>query len=118
MKKISILSALLFVSIIIFSAYAFKQQSPNPNTGYWIDVLGCDDCKNIVYCVNGSPEYISRTKHFYVECDPNSLQQNICVRCCGDRYGTATIMCGTTNVKITVSPDNAPCYCGDKNKTK
>jgi hypothetical protein len=119
MKKISIVSSLFFLTAVVFSMLAFNQQPPDPNDGFYVTVYGCEDCKAIYYCVNGGPEIKSLSKTFFVNCDGSSDSQFVCVRCCNDRYGSATVVCGTViNVNITVSPDNKPCYCGDAKKTR
>ncbi|MDD5362512.1 MAG: hypothetical protein PHN88_10295 [Ignavibacteria bacterium] len=114
MKKKSIFSGLILTALIVFAACAFKQQ-PSNLTGFWVDVIGCDECDNISYCLNNGPAISVNSTHFYVECDPASEQQKICVTCCGDKYGTVTLVCGSVpGVKVKVSNASKPCNCSNK----
>lgn len=119
MKKLSVISGILLAAIFIL-AFTFGQQngtaSVSPKSDpFHVIVKGCDNCKDLYYCMNGGIIKKPGTCDFYAECDPaGAVMQTICVKC-GEKAGTATIKCGSTReVIIEVSQIGADCQCGKK----
>ncbi len=119
MKNLSFIPGILLAVLFIF-AFAFGQSNdvvPNNSVSdpFHVIVKGCDNCKDLYYCMNGGIVKKPGSCDFYAECDPaGAVIQTICVKC-GDKAGTATIKCGSTReVTIEVSQIGADCLCNKK----
>ncbi|MCE1164644.1 MAG: hypothetical protein LWX07_04480 [Bacteroidetes bacterium] len=116
MKNPSIISGIL-LAILFIVAFTFGQSQDTPQNKpasdpFHVIVKGCDNCKDLYYCMNGRNPKKPGSCDFYAECDPTgAVVQTICVKC-GDKAGTATIKCGSTReVTIEVSQIGADCKC-------
>lgn len=120
MKKISVISGIVLAALIMFAIISANPGSAanQPNTlQINVHVVGCDDCKNIQYCIDGGSVTTVHTSTFiaYYE-DDGTPTHTICVHCCGNRAGTYTFNTGDQEAKVVVSQIGADCVCGDKKK--
>lgn len=118
MKRTSIISAIVFVSVLILLSFTFTPDKysgtiPTKNSSEHIKVhvTGCDDCNNLKACVNGTTEYTPGKRDFEVECYPLGADiQTICVKC-GEKIGTGKIECGyTKEIEINLTSTGV-CPC-------
>jgi hypothetical protein len=99
MKKISLVSAFVFISAMIVFAFTFAP-AENPQTKNMVDhirihVTGCTDFTDLTACIDGSVEYKPGKRDFEVECHSIGPEvQTICVKCQG-KVGTGKIECNS-----------------------
>jgi hypothetical protein len=112
MKKVSIISGLLLISLTVFMAFTIYQPTDSVSNPFKVHVIGCDDCKSLRYCIGGQPAVYPGSCDFVAECFPaGPVIQTICVKC-GDKAGTATIRCGVTKeVTINLTASGSDCQC-------
>lgn len=121
MKKISILSLIIFISAIILAFSVDKSNYSDKNSKLdpiHVTVTGCEDCNNLSYCLNGGSIVYPQTGscEFDISCDPfGSTTQTICIMC-GDKKGKESFYCPTT-FKITIPVnESTECDCSGKKK--
>jgi hypothetical protein len=120
MKKVSIISIVVFFAMITFMAFSSinaKNTSPEgPKSQILVHVIGCDDCKSITVCLNGHLSYTFYTSDFYITCEDSQDAQEICVTCCNGS-GSVIVLCDQGEVKIEVDASGTACPC-DGSRTK
>jgi|GEM_PF-1618568 hypothetical protein len=115
MKKTSIISLIVVIAAVIFMAFTFQKTGNiknSPNDYVTFDIVNCDDCPNLQYCIDGGPiqnnTSLNCTITVLVLPDP-PIKHTICV-VCGTKRGSATYDVSTGRMKIYVAEGNT-CTC-------
>ncbi len=120
MKKISVISGIVLAALIMFAIISANPGSAanQPNTySIKVYVVGCDDCRNIQWCIDGGPTQYATSSPFEATYEDNGQPTHtICIHCCGDRAGNFAFNTGDPKVKVVVSQIGADCVCGEKKK--
>ncbi|MCE1164645.1 MAG: hypothetical protein LWX07_04485 [Bacteroidetes bacterium] len=119
MKKLSIITGLLFTAVIIFTVILINPEKainqPNVNQ-IKVFVVGCEGCKDITYCVDGGMSMPAPSNPFAAEYGDAADSHTICVRCCGNRAGTMNFLTGDKSVTVNVTASGTDCQCGLRKK--
>jgi hypothetical protein len=133
MKKISAISAVISIIFITVLAFTFsnpsdlKTEIPSPaGTTINIHIVGCDDCSNVGYCLDGNKFILVGKCDFSINCEEIGKHE-ICIKgmpiatCSSVNGGVAkTFECtgfGTIDIKVSCN-DPCNCICGDSVKKK
>jgi hypothetical protein len=119
MKKLSVISGIVLTALIVFAVISANSgNAANQPTLNQIKVYvgGCDDCRNITYCIDGGPAITVTSSPFVAEYDATMISHTICVHCCGVRAGTSTFTTGDQKTKVVVSQMGGDCQCSDGKK--
>jgi hypothetical protein len=118
MKKKSLITsfvAVVFViSIILLFAHTTTSTPVNnsPETTILVHVIGCPNCNEIYYCIDGVYTGVAGGCDFKIECTPG--KHTICVKCALslDAGGSCTFDCNSGTDQITIDVNNSKsCDC-------
>lgn len=118
MKKLYLIAGFLVIAFIVFAiSYSNSGVAGNKTSMLQISVhtIGCEDCKQIQYCVDGGPVFIATPPDFTAEYGFDYDRHTICIKC-GDKTGTATFLSGESSVTVTATQNGSDCPCSDKKK--
>jgi hypothetical protein len=119
MKKLSVISGIVFAAFILYAVTLFNPESASNQPTHLdikVYVIGCDDCDNITYCIDGGPTITVNSSSFVAQYeDDGTPSHNICIHCCG-KAGNASFNTYDPKTKVVVSNVGADCICGDKKK--
>ncbi len=119
MKKLFLLPGILLIAFILY-AISFSNSGVAENKTLTLQIsvhtIGCETCKDIRYCVDGGPLLIAYSPDFTAEYGDDFDRHTICVKCCGDKTGTATFNSGDPSVTVTATQNGSDCNCSEKKK--
>ena len=120
MKKTLLFAIPVLLVIFLTAFYTNSAISGEPeNTHVKIKVIGCDNCKDLSYCIDGGPSVFvgGCVFDFFVEAGSHT----ICINCGGGAGGTFgfTVKDGTNvNFDVNILTLPAPCNCDGGSKKK
>ena len=118
MKKLYVIPGILVIAFILF-AITFSNSGVAENKILKLQIsvhtVGCEDCKEIQYCVDGGPIFIATPPDFTAEYGFDYDRHTICIKC-GDKTGTATFLTDESSVTVTATQNGSDCTCSEKKK--
>jgi len=120
MKKISILSVFILVTVIVAMAFTFTDYTPQKpaNSELTFHITGCPngDCSNLFYCIDGGPPIFVGSCDFTIQVADGT--HSFCIKCSKDGAGGLKIItCNAVDMYVPVDMTTLkPCNCGDTKK--
>jgi hypothetical protein len=118
MKKTQLVTLLIAVVFVISIVLLFAHSTPgtpinkSPESTMWVHVIGCPNCNEIYYCIDGVYMGVAGGCDFKIECTPG--KHTICVKCALslDAGGSSTFECNSVSDQIIIDVNNSrSCDC-------
>jgi hypothetical protein len=123
MKKLSVISAVLMITVVFIMAFAINSNSvskentgnvisPNPSSTVTFHLKNCTNCDRVAYCLDGSGITPAGSCVFSIECKGG--EHTICILCDGTYPGNGNITfdCKTSHdITVDCNAMSVNCTC-------